>query len=433
MQQKQLYKRKLHHEVKKNSTSTDYAHAHRTYQSCKQRQKVAEAERKRTSIAVADLTEAKSQRSSSKASSKIHSPRNESISSRPGAVEVKCNTSDLHKREVDLFSPSTLHNVGKLNEAVRETPHSIVSVKDVYLNRNNVEEVPKSRTSTWSSDTEVTCICHEVSTDFDMCVRHEDSSAESRRSIVCDEVEVINDDTDLYKNRNEEIEAPRIATSDIDKELAVSEVDGSGSIVSVDEENNEDITHDYQKEEEITSDDGKVPKDDADIFACSSDEIEVPRMVENDRDEQLLENRSCSEVSVDEESDEEASIDFDGKELEVSGSRNDVKDDNIDSSQCNSEDEEESSSSSPSDEEKSSTVSDDYRDDTDKEEADLDETSRNSVDDEGSLGVNIQEIDGIKCLYTNAECITNKRKELEIVVELHKPKIIGVVESWCHK
>ena len=31
------------------------------------------------------------------------------------------------------------------------------------------------------------------------------------------------------------------------------------------------------------------------------------------------------------------------------------------------------------------------------------------------------------------ECITNKRKELEIVVELHKPKIIGVVESWCHK
>ena len=47
--------------------------------------------------------------------------------------------------------------------------------------------------------------------------------------------------------------------------------------------------------------------------------------------------------------------------------------------------------------------------------------------------MNIQEIDGIKCLYTNAECITNKWKELEIVVELHKPKIIGVVEPWCHR
>ena len=58
------------------------------------------------------------------------------------------------------------------------------------------------------------------------------------------------------------------------------------------------------------------------IYISSGEEIEVPRMVESDWEEQFLESRSCTEVvltRVDEESDEEASINYDGKELEVSG------------------------------------------------------------------------------------------------------------------
>ena len=44
-----------------------------------------------------------------------------------------------------------------------------------------------------------------------------------------------------------------------------------------------------------------------------------------------------------------------------------------------------------------------------------------------------QELNGIKCYYTNADGMMNKRKEIEVFIELYKPEIIGIVESGCNK
>ena len=36
--------------------------------------------------------------------------------------------------------------------------------------------------------------------------------------------------------------------------------------------------------------------------------------------------------------------------------------------------------------------------------------------------------DSITCLYTNADSLSNKRTELDTMIEIHRPAIIGIVE-----
>ena len=43
-----------------------------------------------------------------------------------------------------------------------------------------------------------------------------------------------------------------------------------------------------------------------------------------------------------------------------------------------------------------------------------------------------QELNSIKCYYTNADGMMNKRKETEVFIELYKPEIIDIVESGCN-
>ena len=37
----------------------------------------------------------------------------------------------------------------------------------------------------------------------------------------------------------------------------------------------------------------------------------------------------------------------------------------------------------------------------------------------------------LRCLYTNASCIMNKRSELQLLIDDMNPDIIGITESWC--
>jgi hypothetical protein len=74
--------------------------------------------------------------------------------------------------------------------------------------------------------------------------------------------------------------------------------------------------------------------------------------------------------------------------------------------------------------ENSKTVDDDS--DTRNElKCNLDDVER----DKGDV---ITELNGIQCYYTNADCLMNKRREVEVIIEMYKPKIIGIVESWCN-
>jgi len=50
----------------------------------------------------------------------------------------------------------------------------------------------------------------------------------------------------------------------------------------------------------------------------------------------------------------------------------------------------------------------------------------------GSLpGVESFSLDGIPCLFTNAQSIMNKLPELKAVVDQYGPKIRGIAEMWC--
>ena len=53
-----------------------------------------------------------------------------------------------------------------------------------------------------------------------------------------------------------------------------------------------------------------------------------------------------------------------------------------------------------------------------------------SITDENEIDVSLQYTNGLKCLYTNIDCISNKWTELEALIYLQKPDIVGITEVF---
>ena len=49
-----------------------------------------------------------------------------------------------------------------------------------------------------------------------------------------------------------------------------------------------------------------------------------------------------------------------------------------------------------------------------------------SITDENEIDVSLQYTNGLKCLYTNIDCISNKWTELEALIYQQKPDIVGI-------
>lgn len=52
-----------------------------------------------------------------------------------------------------------------------------------------------------------------------------------------------------------------------------------------------------------------------------------------------------------------------------------------------------------------------------------------NVSSNSTFNLSVQS-DGLKCLYTNADSICNKWTELEVLVEIHQPDVIGITEAF---
>lgn len=51
-------------------------------------------------------------------------------------------------------------------------------------------------------------------------------------------------------------------------------------------------------------------------------------------------------------------------------------------------------------------------------------------DSRSSLDVTIESKEGLKCLYTNIDCVSNKWTELETLIYIQQPDLIGVTELF---